>query len=143
MVAPVSPLPTSKVVPDGWDAHHRPVATSTMTATCTIRRPATGVYDPATLQYGPADGDTIYSGPCRILMRPRAQNPADLAGQITTTRSYQVSIEWDAATIHVNDVVTVDTASDPRLAGKPLRVTDVQYGSNQWQRDLFCEDFEN
>lgn len=138
----MSPLPSTRAIPDGWDAHHRPVATSSMTATCSIRRPATGVYNTATLQYGDADGTLIYSGPCRLQQRTRAEFAGDVAGQQVTTRSYLLAIEWDAAQILVDDIATIDTATDPRLATRKLRITDVQYGSDQWQRDLYAEDFE-
>lgn len=138
----MSPLPSTKPIPDGWDAHHRPVATATMTASCSIARPAAGAYNAATLQYAANTDTAIYSGPCRIQQRTSAEATGDVAGQIVTTRSYLVAIEHDAGQVLVDDIVTLTDAVDALLIGRKLRVTDVQYGSNQWQRDLFCEDFE-
>lgn len=138
------PLPSTAVVPDGWDDHHRPVATATMTATCTITRPTQGAYDPITLQY-PANTEPVaYRGPCRlqqVIGRGR-DAPLDFAGQPVTARINLVSIEWDAAPVHINDIVTIDDSVDPRLIGRKVRVTNVVYGSMQWQRDLHCQDFD-
>lgn len=138
----MSPLPSSRVIPDGWDAHHRPVASATMTARCVINRITTGSYNSTTKQYGANIETPIYTGPCRIQQRTSAERATAFGEQQVTTRSYLVAIEWDAAEVLVDDVVTVTDATDPELATRTLRVTDVQYGSNQWQRDLYAEAFE-
>lgn len=138
----MSPLPSTKPIPDGWDNHHRPVATATMTATCTIGRAGPGTYDPVTMQYGDNTSTLIYSGPCRVQQRTSAETTADVVGQQVTTRSYLVAVQYDAGQVEVDDIVTVTDSADAQLTGRRLRVTDVQYGSAQWQRDLYCEDFQ-
>lgn len=136
------PLPSTRPIPDGWDDHHRPVATAAMTATCVAGTLTPGAYDPVTLQYGAPVLTTKYTGPCRVQQRTGQEQTSTSAGQTITTRSYLVALEHDADTIAVDDVVDITDAVDTGLVGRRLRVLDVSYGSNQWQRDLTCQDFE-
>jgi hypothetical protein len=67
-----------------------------------------------------------------------------VVGEAQETRHrYQVSLLWDAAQVEIGDLVSVTGSVDLALAGKRLRVTDVQYGSEQWQRDLMCDQLED
>jgi hypothetical protein len=140
------PIPGSRVIPARWSEHHRPVASASMRGTCSISRPDTDtaddVYDPATLQYTSGAGTSIYVGPCRVQALSTAEARQTFGEQDVTTRRYMVAIEWDAAEVAVNDVVTVDTADDPDLPGRKLRVLDVATGTEQWERDLVCQDWQ-
>lgn len=136
------PLPSTKPIPDGWDAHHRPVATATMTATCRVGPLVEGSYDPVTLQYGGPVIDPVYTGRCRVQMQGGQAQTTVSGGQTITIRSYLVALEHDAAGIEVDHYVDIDAAVDAELVGRRLRVLDVTFGSNQWQRDLTCQDFE-
>jgi hypothetical protein len=42
--------------------------------------------------------------------------------------------------LQIDDVGTVDTANDPTLVGRELRVTDIQRGSLLFQRDVVATD---
>lgn len=136
------PLPSTKLIPDGWDDHHRPVATATMTATCIVGPSSPGALDPVTLQYGAPTIEALYTGSCRVQqLRGEAQNTQS-GGQSVTSLTYLVAIEYDADPgIEVDHVVHVTDSVDAALVGRKLRVREVRYGSNQWQRDLFCDDW--
>jgi hypothetical protein len=54
-----------------------------------------------------------------------------------------VTIRYDAATIHVGDLVGITASVDGGLVGRQLRVADVTYGSEQCERDLTCEELED
>jgi hypothetical protein len=134
------PLPKSRVIPAGWEAHHRPVLDTTRTATITFRR-ADGakVHDPAT---GSTSQPTkvVYSGLVRIQHHEiGTANATVAAGELITTHRYQVSgpVEMD---LMRDDVGTVDTANDPTLVGREIRVRDIQRGSLLFGRAVICVD---
>jgi hypothetical protein len=128
------PLPGHTPIPARWSQHHRPTATATQTARCTVTRPGTGS---GTLNpdgsYIPPAATIIYTGPARVTPRTTSERVAVVGDQRITVREYMVAIEWDSD-IHVDDITTVDDAQDPELVGKKLRVTDVRFASEQWER---------
>lgn len=137
----MSPLPNTSLIPAEWSQHHRPTATATQTGRCDISRPGTGpgTTDPDGVWHPPAP-TSVYSGPCRITPRPATERVSVSGEQRVTTRDYAVAIEWDAADTREGDLVTVTEATDPRLVGKTLRVVDVRYATEQWERVHVCED---
>lgn len=139
------PLPGTRIIPRTWNDHHRPTATASMRGTCVISRPDTDttddVYDPVTLQYTSGPAGQVYAGPCRVQALSTAEARSRFGEQDVTTHRYLVAVEWDAAQVLVDDVVTVVTADDPGLPGRKLRVLDVSGGTEQWERDLICQDW--
>lgn len=136
------PLPGSHVIHPRWSEHHRPTATSAMTGECIItRRAGAGITAPDGT-YTPAAAATIYIGPCRVQARSTDER-IELAGEAQEThRRYLVAVRHDAPEILVDDLVGITAAVDARLVGKELRVVDITYGSEQWQRDLICDERE-
>lgn len=135
------PLEGTGVFHADWNRHHRPVATSAMTATCTItRRTGTATTGPDGTVTPPAPA-TVYEGPCRVV--PRTDERHRTAGDWQVTpRRYDISIAYDAAPIEVGDTVTVTAAADAGLVGVAVRVVDVAYSSEQWQRNLVAEELQ-
>lgn len=134
------------VIPDGWAAHHRPVAKSTMTGICKLTGPAGGYdYDTGELAPGPTLAADV---PCRVQELNREAR-AETAGQLVDTRQYLVTLPLDrvpALTITDQGPVLTVTGNqpghdgDPHLTGRPLRVLSVQHGTLLWERDLTCVD---
>lgn len=137
------PLPGTRVIPAGWSAHHRPAATDTMTASCVITRPAgTGTSSPDGT-WTPGLATAVYSGPCRVQALDTDERLRARGETQETQRRYLVAVRYDAADLALGDLVAVTSAVDPHLAGKKLRVIDLRYGSEQWQRDLICGEKED
>lgn len=137
--AVLMPYPGSRVIPAGWEARHRPVLATTRTATITFKRlSGTPVFDPET---GTTTQPTVtvYSGTCRI-QALTDERTVEAGAQNISLRRYRVSLEVEASDIQVDDVGTVDTAGDPSLAGRPLRVISVERGSLLFERDLIVTD---
>lgn len=134
------PLPGSRVVPAGWEAHHRPVLETTWTATITFKRfSGDPVFDPETGSTS-RPSTTVFSGQVRIQHHETASAGSTVAaGQKITSHDYQVSgpVEMD---LKIDDVGTVDACNDPTLVGRELTVTDIQRGSLLFQRDVICTD---
>lgn len=134
------PLPGTKVIHPRFSPAHQAVSEAAMTGVCDITRPGTGrgtmaadgtVTNPAT---------TVAADvPCRIT----AQNGDDrttVAGeQLVTYRRYDVAIAADLE-VQEGDVITVLVAKDPHLTGRSLRVTDMQHGTEVWQRTFTAID---
>lgn len=134
------PLPNSRVIPEAWSHHHAATAAGGMNATVTI-----GEKD------GPAvpDGDDYtqswtdeYTGPARI-QALNQNNQDSFASQPLSGRAYLVQLDMDLA---VNEIlpgmrVKVTAAiNDEFLVGQDLWVTDPQYGSERFTRDLVTSD---
>jgi hypothetical protein len=128
--------PHDQVVHPRWSEHHRPTTSSTLTADCDVtRQDGHGVTGPAGV-FTPSAATVVYTGPCRIqALTSRSARPVVVGEAQETRHRYQVSLLWDAAQVQIGDLVTV--------TGKRLRVTDIQYGSEQWQRDLACDQLED
>jgi hypothetical protein len=133
------PLPGTRVIPDGWSAHHRPTATGTMTGRCTIRRTAGEGTTGADGTWTPDAGADVYDGPCRL--QALSNERVEVAGETQdTVRRYLVVIEHDADHVEIGDEVEITAAKDAQAVGMTLRIVDVRYGTEQWERDLIAEE---
>lgn len=133
------PLEGSRVIPAGWEAHHRPVLETTWTATMTFRRiSGPPVHDPVTGSTSQPKA-IVYAGACRIQEHQVSAHSTEAAAQVITTHAYQVSLAVEAD-LQQNDVGTVDTCNDPTLVGRVLRVDDIQRGSLLFERDVIVID---
>lgn len=117
------PLSTTTVFPPGWSQHHRPVATATMTATCTISR----------------GGSQVHAGACRVIA-DRSDFRSSVGDVTVLVVRYLITVRWDTVDVQVGDVVTVTDAVDPGLVGREFVVKEVRYGSQQWERYLYADD---
>jgi hypothetical protein len=136
------PLAGSRVSHPRWSEHHRPTATSAMTADCVFtRRAGEGATGPDGT-YTPPEPAEIYAGPCRVVEQRTAERIAIVGAARETHRRYLVAIRHDAPEIHVGDVGEITRSADAGLVGKRVRVVDVQFGNEQWQRDLYCDELE-
>lgn len=140
------PFPTTRVIPTGWSAHHRPAMASTRNATCQITDPTRetpGQFDPNTGTTSAPVPFIVYPAPgmpgtCRVQEIDSATT-AMQAGQEVTQRRYLVAIDADAAPVEPGWPVTVTACgNDPQLVGQTLYVADVQLGSERFERDLIC-----
>lgn len=138
-LAVLMPLEGSRVIPAGWEAHHRPVLATTRTATMTFRR-TTGpsVMNPTT---GSSTQPTavMFTGTCRIQEHQVNAHTVVAGAEVVTTHAYQVSLDV-AADLRKNDIGTVDTCEDATLVGRELRVDDLQRGSLLFERTVICID---
>lgn len=133
----------ASVIPAGWSEHHRPTAAATLTAICDITRDGAGLgtFDPATGKTTPpARVIVALDTPCRVQRLTPGQRAVLAGEQALTVRGYHVALEHDAPAVRVDDLVEITDAVDAGLVGRTLRVLDVQHGSEQWQRDLTCQD---
>lgn len=146
----MSPLPNTVVIPDGWSAHHRPVATGGQTATCSLRRPGVtgGTFDPGTgTKGGTPHTPYLMGASCRV--EEPSQASAQLFGdQQVTTGALIVTVDWTAAgdvDVHVDDILTITAVDDngsPTLVGRDLRVSGVGRATLEWERVLAAVDNE-
>lgn len=133
------PLEGSRVIPAGWEEHHRPVMETTWTATITFTRiSGPPVHDPATGSTS-QPRTTVYFGPCRIQEHQINAHSTIAAGERITTHVYHVSLAVEAD-LQKNDVGTVNACNDPTFVGRELLVEDIQRGSLLFQRDAICID---
>lgn len=142
------PRPGSRVIPAGWQSHHRPVVEGTWTAWCTIDGPGTGegTWNDETNQYDPPGRVILHTQvPCRVQQHTLPQ-AADVGTQQVSSHDYLVVVPISITDAAVDQRVTVtgsrdqDDPVDPSLIGRPLVITDVQRGSLTWERDLIAID---
>lgn len=125
-----------QIIPDRWEAHHRPVAEAGMTATVESWSGSDQdwIWDDAAQAEIRDYGTLLWAGVARV--QERVGGGDESAGdQQLTLHSYMVSIPHDAP---VGGWVRVIESTDPLLDW--LKVVDVLKGSIRWQRDLMCTD---
>lgn len=80
---------------------------------------------------------------CRVQVLNNSKNSVS-AEQPVGTRQYLVALPIkDLPPITAGEggtVIKVTAAKDPRLAGRVLRVIDIQHGTEMFERDLICVD---
>lgn len=142
----MSPLSTTAVFPPDWQAHHAPVAEGRMTATCELHdpsQPPVDVYDPETMQTTSTPAPAAWTGPCAVqALAAGRTGMVDAAGETVTSPPYLVGLPVAAPTTVDEGWVVKVTANpdDTGLVGRRLTVRQVVYGTQRFQRDLFCED---
>jgi len=137
----VATMKPRSIIPEGWEAHHRPILDTAMTAICELRGPQ--AYDHKTGQQGPGEllADDI---PCRV-----HGLSADRGGSPSANLIDQHSLDVIAPIDHIPKLDITDDGpilyvtgykeghlGDPHLIGLPLRVTNLHPGSLQWERIL-------
>jgi hypothetical protein len=136
------PLPTSRVIDPRWSGHHRPTAAATMTAECVITRPTGGGTTGPGGIWTPPAAATLYTGACRVQALATNERLLPRGDTTETHRRYLVAVAWDTADPAIGDLIAITASVDPHLTGKKLRVIDIRYGAEQWQRDLICDEME-
>ena len=137
-------LNRTTIIPPGWEAHHRPVAVSTMTGLCRVIRPGQpGSYP----DFEPGPETVLVETVCRVQQQNRPGR-VNAEGQLVDSREYLVTIPanaWPTGTV-VDDtgpILVVDGylpghAGDPDLVGRHLHVEQVLHGTLRFERDLYC-----
>ena len=131
-------LPNTRVIPAGWAEHHRPTAAGTMTVPCTIKR-SVGP-PPYPLPENWTGLDTLHVTVCRVqeLKREGQAVPAD---QPTTIREYLVPVPLvNAEGTALPDLKVGEQGDIVYAAGRELRITNIMFGSLEFERDLVCVD---
>ena len=135
----------TRVIHPSWEAHHRPVAVSSMNAWADIVLPG----EPGGYPDFIDEPGTVLSGrvPVRVQSLKRAGR-ADAQGELVDTGDVLVTLpvdRWPDDT-QVTDqgphvVVTAyqdGYAGDPDLIGRRLRIQRMDHSSYLWERDLYC-----
>lgn len=117
----------------------RAMALSALPDTGRVVRGGTGGVVDGNGDYIPNVGVEIYNG--RMRMRSSSTQDTDLVvGDTQLSVSAMVCVlPWTAPDVLIDDVIHVDTSSDPRIATRSFRVTVVAYGSLLTDRRLGVE----
>lgn len=135
------PLPGSRVIPLGWEAHHAPVAEGAMTGTCRVQRPSSAATFNETAHKSEYPTPTVlYTTVGRAQRLPMRGADQSVGDRNVTLQRYQVSIPRDRPAPQINDQVVFTACGDPSLVDLILRVTGSTLGTLRWERDLFCEE---
>lgn len=118
----------------------RTLLTYTLKDSCTIERRGEPTFNPGDGSLTPGAVTTIYSGDCLVMSRDAYTRETSVVMDATTLMSYAAVIPHTATTVEDDDVFTATATDDPRLQGRPLRVTGVEMQSEVVGRVLFLED---
>ena len=129
------PLPTTRVIPKGWSAHHRPAAEGTLTGVCDARR-ADRAGGPGGIIYGTPVWN---EKPCSVQFLSQSARPVVVVDSTEVQVTHRVSVPITLTDVGYGDVITVTAnPDDPRLTGTILTVVTVESGTTNWTRDLAC-----
>ena len=118
---------------------------SAMVDTCTIRRPAAPVFDPATGTYTTSK-PTVYEGKCRVRTRSLGflrASEVEAGEKQDVLWPYMLFVPASVTDLAVLDEVTIDTSVDPGLVGVVMRIRVVSLITNATARKMDCEEFAN
>jgi hypothetical protein len=127
------------VIPPNWAQRHRPTATATMTVPCQIVRISDGP-PPYPKPPGWTGERVIHDTVCRLqeLKREGGAVPGE---QPTSLREYLVPVP------HVNpygyplpDLRAGERGDIVLVMGRRLNITNIMFGSLEFERDLICTD---
>lgn len=130
------PLPSAKLIPDGWEAHHRPVAAGGATKECTVKR-SNG---PAPYGQTEAPVETVWAGKCR-LQQHNVQNSPTQAGQPLEVRRYLLVLVWDDSN-PVPQLRTGEGGDVVHVAGSRYRIAQRLGGSLLWEHDFIATEVQ-
>lgn len=137
--------PGTAVIPTGWETGHAPVVAKTMTAQVSIRPPGeTQQWSPEAEQMVLTPHVPYYTDGARIQVLGQQARQARTAEDPETVASYLVVVPGDIAPPPgglemVDHLIEVTDSGDPLLDGRVLVVREVVYGSQRFERDLFCQ----
>lgn len=131
------PLPTTRVIPPGWSAHHATVTGGACNATVTVRFPdGEPTYDPAT-DDTVQPYTTVWAGPA--LINETSADRLEQAADSLTGTAYTVQLAEAVTGIRPGHEVRVDTApNDGDLATRTLYVIGPVLGSETFSRVVRC-----
>ena len=117
----------------------RRLAESLMIDTGTITRPTGGqTWDDETQQSVPAAPATVYTGKCRVRVRPVGDRVVESGGQSVTLASYLLTIPVDATDVQVGDEFTASVSNDPLVVGRRLILKSVDAATASTARRFIC-----
>ena len=137
------PFPGTKIIPDGWSEHHRPVVAGGMTAECVVDRVVNGPA-PFPLPEEWTGRERVWAGRARIqeLKRESTALPTE---QPTESRQYLIQLPYLEANplphLHVGergDLVTsngTEYVLKQRMTGSELWAHDFIAWENQTQQN--------
>lgn len=127
----MSPFPSRSVIPDGWAAHHAPVAEASMTSPAKFLRIVEGP-PPYPLPEDWTGSEPFWEPLVRLqeLKRESGPNPTD---QPSSVREYLVAAPLGGPEVRVGergDVIEVE--------GRTFNIQSLMSGSLLWERDFIC-----
>lgn len=134
------PLPSTRAIPLAWSSHHRAAVEGAFNAKVTITDPSRstpGAWDEQTGTYGPPTMHVVAADvPCRI-QRLKDDRPVDHVEQNITIRLYLIQLPADTPAIETGFVAeVVECPNDPWFVGATLTASDVEHGSELFNRDV-------
>lgn len=112
---------------------------SIMEDTCTVTREGTRTLDEATGLYSQTP-TTVYSGPFRFMIPPRAPTDIVAVGQTETLTRPRADFPVTTSTgIQDGDKLTVTASVDPGLVGRTFRLRGIAGQTHGTARRFFVE----
>lgn len=136
--------PATVVIPADWNATHSPVVDGAARGRCAVRAPGTSqVWDGEEMQSAPIP--PYWTGPCRVqaVGNGLAANSKIVAEDREFISDYLVVVPHDVDALpgHFVDFLPQPngvSGTDGLLAGMTVRIEQVTFGTERWERDLFC-----
>lgn len=131
--------PGTEVIPSRWEAEHRPVVEKTMTAAVQIRLPgSTQTWNPSTKRNDLTPIAPYFTGAARIQALTAQARRITTGDDAELVADYLVVVPASVDTAAQGHLVTVVASGDTGLDGRVLLVQQVEYGTERFERDLFC-----
>lgn len=139
----MSPLPSTRVIPEGWGEHHGTVSSDAQNASVSlIVGESEGGWTPET---GPIPGGPVYGyqGRARVVYATTQTKEGDGAGQDLYTQEVTVALPRSAGRAENASRIRVDAvdANGPQaLVGRVLQVRSSLFSSYTMEQLVFCID---
>lgn len=136
--------PSTRVIPGDWNTTHSPVVDRAARGRCALRAPGdTQTWDGTEMQT--SSTTPYWTGPCRVqaVGNGLAANSKITVEDREFTADYLVVVPHDVDALpgHLVDLLPQPSdvaGADGLLVGMTVRVEQVTFGTERWERDLFC-----
>lgn len=131
--------PDTPVIPAGWATSHRPVVEKSFLGVITLRAPGTTqTWNPTTQRNDLAPHAAYYDGHARIQALTAQARRITTGDDPELVADYLIVVPASVDGVAQGHLVTVVDSGDLGLDGRVLVVHQVEYGTERFERDLFC-----
>lgn len=128
----MSPLPGTRMIPEGWGASLRPSVVTSMNLECQVLRPSS---EPPPFGSDEAPPTTVWAGKCRLQQHVAGAGQVATADNVIGVHLYLAALPHETLAL----VVTGEAGDILEAAGHRYQILEAYQGSELAEADLIVQ----